>query len=101
MADVEIDLADAIDALRTSLEEAAERGKGRAVRFKVCDAKLTVQTVIRREHEGSGRIRWLLVEAGAGATTSSDVTQTLVITLSPLGDDGALAVAGAQGAPGN
>jgi hypothetical protein len=53
------------------------------VRFRATEVTLTVETVARRDKDGSGKIRWWLVEAGAGVTSGSERTQTLVLTLTP------------------
>jgi hypothetical protein len=45
---------------------------------------LTVETVARLDKDGSGKIRWWLVEAGAGVKSGSERTQTLSLTLTPL-----------------
>ena len=60
----------------------------RRIRFRVIDVTLTVQVVARREKEGSGKLRWWLIEAGAQASSGRETTQTLVLTLHPGVHDG-------------
>ncbi len=79
-----VGLAAALDALREELESAWQAGRGRRVRFRASEVTLTVETVARLDKDGSGKIRWWLVEAGAGVKSGSERTQTLVLTLTPL-----------------
>jgi hypothetical protein len=100
-----VDLASALEALRGQLETAWVAGQGRRVRFRVSDVTMTVEAVAGRERDGSGKVRWWLIEAGAGAKRSSQTTQTLVLTLTPslhddAGGSGPLDVHGEQPTPG-
>jgi Trypsin-co-occurring domain 2 len=100
-----VDLSSALEALRAELEDAWAAGQGQRVRFRVSEVTLTVQAVARREKEGGGKLRWWVVEAGGQAKTSSDVTQALVLALTPnLYDDAGrarpLEVGGEQSSPG-
>jgi len=66
---------------------------------------LAVQTVARLDKEGSGKIRWYVVEAGGGVKAGTERTQTLVLTPTPqLYDEHGravpLEVAGRQAVPG-
>ena len=76
-------LSGALEGLREELESAWNKGAGKAIRFRVSEVTLTLQAVARRDVEGSGKIRWWLIEAGGGVTAGSETTQTLVLTLSP------------------
>lgn len=98
-------LSAALEGLREELASAWEQGAGKAVRFRVSGVTLTLETVARRETEGSGKIRWWLVEAGGGVTAGSQTTQTLVLTLTPglydvHGNARPLDVEGEQSQPG-
>jgi hypothetical protein len=100
-----VGLAAAVEGLRDELEEAWRASQGRPVRFRASEVTLTVQTVARLEKDGSGKIRWWLVEAGGGAKSASESTQTLMLTLTPMlydeaGGSGPLDVAGDQAQPG-
>lgn len=88
-ADSRLGLSAALEGLREELEEAWRSSQGRPVRFRATDVTLTVETVLTRDTEGSGRIRWWLIEAGGAAKTGEQTTQTLVLTLTPgvYGDD--------------
>jgi Trypsin-co-occurring domain 2 len=98
-------LSSALDGLREELESAWEKGAGRTVRFRVSGVTLTLEAVARREVKGNGKIRWWLVEAGAGVSAGKESTQTLVLTLTPglydaQGNPRPLDVAGEQPKPG-
>jgi hypothetical protein len=100
-----VGLASALEALREELESAWSAGQGRRVRFRASEATLTVETVARRDRDGSGKIRWWLVEAGAAVKSGQERTQTLTLTLTPLMYDEAgrsvpLDVDAAQPVPG-
>lgn len=99
-----VQLATALESLREELEAAYEHGRNRRIRFRIDEVTLTVQVVARREKEGSGKLRWWLVEAGGQVSSGSERTQTLVVTLQPGVYDGdaepsPLAVQGKESAP--
>jgi Trypsin-co-occurring domain 2 len=79
----EVPLSEALEALRDGLEDAWKRGQGRQVRFAVSEVTLTLETVVNKEKEGSAGIRWYVVQAGGAARSSTESTQTLVLTLTP------------------
>ena len=98
-------LSAALEGLREELEVAWVQGAGRALRFRVSNVTLTLEAVARREAEGSGKIRWWLIEAGGGVTAGKETTQMLVLTLTPgvydaQGNLKPLDVAGDQPQPG-
>ena len=76
-------LSTALEGLREELESAWVEGEGKPLRFRVSNVTLTLEAVARRETDGSGRIRWWLIEAGGGVTAGTETTQTLVLTLTP------------------
>jgi hypothetical protein len=83
VAGAEVSVAEAIERLREELESALAAGRGRAVQFGVGEVTLTLNVVAERSRDASAKIRWWLVEAGGGVGSSSQVTQTLVLTLRP------------------
>ena len=98
-------LSAALEGLREDLESAWEKGAGKAIRFRVSEVTLTLEAVARRDVEGSGKIRWWLIEAGGGVTAGRETTQTLVLKLTPglydvQGNRSPLDVAGDQPEPG-
>lgn len=98
-------LSSALEGLREELESAWAESAGKTVRFRVSEVTLTLNAVARRDVEGSGKIRWWLIEAGGGVTAGTETTQTLVLTLTPglydtQGNLGPLDVSGEQRQPG-
>jgi hypothetical protein len=98
-------LSGAVEALREELESAWKKGAGKEIRFRISEVTLTLQAVARRDVEGSGKIRWWLIEAGGGVTAGTETTQTLVLTLTPgrydpQGNQLPLDIAGDQAQPG-
>jgi Trypsin-co-occurring domain 2 len=98
-------LSAALDGLRDELETAWADSQGKSIRFRVKDVTLTLQAVARREKEAGGKVRWWVIEGGAGGRAASETTQTLVLTLTPgtYNEDGSpepLDVAGVQQEPG-
>ena len=83
----EVGLATALEALRDELESAWSASQGRKVRFRASTVTLTVETVARLDKDGSGKIRWWLVEAGGAVKSGRERTQTLTLTLTPMLDD--------------
>jgi hypothetical protein len=101
-----LDLASALEGLRTELETALHESKDQLVRFRAESITLTVQAVAKREAKGGAKIRWWLVEAGGEASRSTETLQTLVLTLTPGVHDpsgvlGPLEVSGKQLKPGD
>jgi hypothetical protein len=76
-------LSAALEGLRDELEEAWRLSERRRVRFRATDVTLTIETVLTKDTDGSGRIRWWLVEAGGGVKRGEQTTQTLVLKLTP------------------
>jgi hypothetical protein len=101
-----VGLAAALDALREELASAWSASQDKRVRFRASAVTMTVQTVARLDKDGSGKIRWWLVEAGGGVKSGSERAQTLTLTLTPqLYDDAGkpvpLDVDATQMAPGS
>ena len=100
-----IGLSAALEGLREELKSAWEVSAGMAIRFRVSEVTLTLEAVARRDVQGSGKIRWWLIEAG-DVKAGKETTQTLVLKLTPdlydaEGEPRPLDVAGDQPAPGN
>jgi Trypsin-co-occurring domain 2 len=100
-----VGLASALEVLRSELEAAWDAGQGKRVRFRVSQLTVTMQAVAGREREAGGKLRWYVLEAGAGAKSSAEATQTLELTLAPglydeHGNPQPLDVYGVQPQPG-
>jgi hypothetical protein len=103
--DEELGLAKALEALRSELESAWQAGQNHAVRFQASEITLTLSAVARLDKDGSGKIRWYLIEAGGGVKSGRERSQTLTLTLSPVrvdaqGRTSPLEIAGRQSEPG-
>jgi Trypsin-co-occurring domain 2 len=81
--DRSVDLGEALEALREVLADSWEGSRDEAIRFRVSEIKLTVQSVVGREGSFGAKLRWWLLEAGAEGKTTSQSVQTLVLTLQP------------------
>ena len=78
--DAVVGLADAIDALRKELVDAAARGKDQVMRFSLEPIELTVQVAVTRD--ANGTIGWKILEVGG--SYEKVTTQTLTLKLAPL-----------------
>ncbi|MGV9314966.1 trypco2 family protein [Streptomyces sp. NPDC003691] len=78
-----IDLADAVDAVRTQLLTAAGRGEGSALQFQVGDIELEFTVELRRDTTAGGRVKAWVVDAGADHTRGSTSTHRVALTLKP------------------
>lgn len=83
-----VGLAEAIEALREQLMDAADRGRDQPMQFRTEPVELTVQAAVTKE--ANGKIGWAVLGLGGGY--ESAVTQTLTLRLTPLWrvDDGTL-----------
>lgn len=85
---MEIELADAVTALRDELLTAATRGAGQEIAFTVGPIELEFTVELRKDTTAKAGFKaWVLsgdVEAGAGRTTTHRVT----LTLTPKRPDG-------------
>lgn len=75
-----VGLAEAIEALRAELMQAAMVGEHEQMRFAVEPIELTVQVAVTKD--ANGKVGWQILEAGAGH--QHVVTQTLTVRLVPL-----------------
>jgi hypothetical protein len=100
-----IGLAAALEGLREDLEVAWAGGADRPVRFLVSEVTLTLSAEARREADGSGKVRWWVLEGGGGVRRGTENSQTLVLKVTPgfydeHGRIGPLEVAADQAQPG-
>ena len=76
-------MSEAIEVLRSELEAAYLSGSGRAVRFAVPEAVVTLSMVATREIGAEAKVQWWVVEGGGSASWTREQTQTLQLTLRP------------------
>ncbi|MEU3461714.1 trypco2 family protein [Streptomyces sp. NPDC006733] len=79
----DIELADAVEAVREGLATAAARGSGKNVRFEVGDIHMEFSVEIRRDVTGKAGVKAWVVDAGAETTRSRGRTHTVSFTLKP------------------
>lgn len=77
----DIELAEAVEAVRRQLAAAAERAAGERFQFEVGTVELEFSVELRREVKTGGRVKaWVLsaeAEAGAGRSRTHRVTVSL------------------------
>ncbi|MEO3972254.1 trypco2 family protein [Streptomyces sp. CAU 1734] len=79
----DIELADAIEAVRDQLIEAAGRATGRPVLFEVGDIEMEFTVELRRETSGGAKFKAWVLEGGADHTRAAGRTHRVAFTLSP------------------
>lgn len=79
-----VELAAAIEALRSALVRAWMNGENSRVRFKLEPVELTVQVGVTRTGKGSAGIRWHVLSLGGERAREVENTQTLKLQLTPV-----------------
>ncbi|WKX71816.1 trypco2 family protein [Streptomyces sp. XD-27] len=79
--DEHIELADAVQAVRDELLEAAARAVGADVVFEVGDIGMEFTVELRKETKGGGRVKAWVVDAGADHTRSETRAHKVSFTL--------------------
>lgn len=98
----EIGLADVIRALRGELELAISEGEGERVQFTAKSVELEFQVGVTRSTEGSGGVRFWVLELGGGKSYGSEAIQRVALSLKPTlesGDDVKIAAEADEGPP--
>jgi hypothetical protein len=82
------ELADAVSAIRSQLEDAMERGQGEKVRFRTGPVEMEFAVDVRKDAEARAKVMVLPwgAEAKGGYTAGS--TSRVRITLQPVDDTG-------------
>ncbi|MFF5721503.1 trypco2 family protein [Streptomyces buecherae] len=93
---MEIELADAVAAVRDSLVEAARRGEGQDVTFDVGPIEMEFLVEVRREARASGGLRAWVVTADTEGSAARSRSHRVMVTLTPRRGDGPVRVV-AQG----
>ncbi len=78
-----IELSDVIRELRGQLEKAAADGAGAAIQFEVGEVELEVSVALEKERQGSGAVRFWVLELGGSGKEGHVDTQRVKITLQP------------------
>jgi hypothetical protein len=83
-----IPLANAIGDLRAELLNALEEGRGKQLQFRLQPIELQLQIAVTRDAEGSGGVKFWVIELGGKGSYENAFTHTLKLTLEPVGRDG-------------
>ncbi|RRS01235.1 trypco2 family protein [Glycomyces terrestris] len=78
-----LDLADAIEVLRSQLAEAQRRGQDSQLQFVLGEITAEFEIELVRAKSGGGALRFSVVEADARGERSSRSTQRLTLRLNP------------------
>ncbi|MEV5507552.1 trypco2 family protein [Streptomyces orinoci] len=79
----DIELAEAVQAIRTGLTSAATAGEGQDLAFDVGEITMEFTVEMRKDVRGSGRVRAWVVNAGAEGSRGSTHTHKVTFTLLP------------------
>ncbi|MEV4439819.1 trypco2 family protein [Streptomyces sp. NPDC049577] len=79
----DIELADAVQAVRDGLMNAATAGAGQDLTFDVGEISMEFTVEIRRDVKGTGGVKAWIVEAGAEGSRGSTRTHKVAFTLTP------------------
>jgi hypothetical protein len=85
---LEIELADAVAAVRDELLKAQTRGAGQAIVFEVGPVEMEFEVELRADANAGGKFRVWAVSAEAGASVSRGRTHRVAFTLTPKRADG-------------
>ncbi|MEU3960264.1 trypco2 family protein [Streptomyces buecherae] len=77
----EIGLARAIRGLRAELAEAMADGEDEAIRFRIESISLDLQVAVENAREGHAGLRFWVVSADGGASSSTVTTHSLSLQL--------------------
>jgi Trypsin-co-occurring domain 2 len=94
-----IGLREAVSALRAELSDSIVASVDEQLRFEVGEMELQFEVEVERVAEGSGGIRFWVVEVGAKASKASTVTHTVTIPLKPVTKDREPVLTGSAEAP--
>ncbi|MEU8484852.1 trypco2 family protein [Streptomyces sp. NPDC048641] len=83
-----LDLADAIEVLRTQLSEAQRRGQGSELRFVLGEITAEFEIELVRRRDGGGALRFGVVEANGRQERSTRSAQRVTLRLNPERRDG-------------
>ncbi|MGH3721064.1 MAG: trypco2 family protein [Pseudonocardiaceae bacterium] len=78
-----VELAQVIGQLRRELSAAMRDGEGEDLRFELGPVELELTVAVSREAGPNAKVRFWVIELGADATTSSQATQRITLTLDP------------------
>jgi hypothetical protein len=77
----EIELSDAIAAVRAELAVAVEQGVDAAFQFPVNEVQLEFHVAVTKTGEGRAGVRFYVVELGGAGSYAQEEIQTVTVTL--------------------
>ncbi|MFF0298373.1 trypco2 family protein [Kitasatospora sp. NPDC004615] len=83
----DIELADAIEAIRLELLDASERGRGQAIQFEVGPVTLDFTVELKRDARAKAGIKAWVLSADTEAGVASTRTHKVSVTLTPKDAD--------------
>ncbi|MFJ1748929.1 trypco2 family protein [Streptomyces sp. NPDC088116] len=85
-----MELTEMIRELRAQLTAASAEGASEPLQFELGPIEVEVNVAVSKEMGGSGRVRFMVVEAGSDGKYARSETQRITITLQPTtrGPDG-------------
>ncbi|UGQ60515.1 hypothetical protein LSF60_23555 (plasmid) [Rhodococcus pyridinivorans] len=78
-----IELASVIRALRAELQTAMEEGEDSGIRFQAGPIELELSVEIQNSAEAKAGVKFWVVEAGGGGSSSNTRAQRVTVTLTP------------------
>jgi Trypsin-co-occurring domain 2 len=78
-----VELASVVRQLRAELNEALTDAEGERLRFELGPVELSLMVTVGREGTPGAKVRFWVVEAGAGARVSREAVQQIKLVLSP------------------
>jgi hypothetical protein len=94
---VDIQLADAVAALRDELLEAVGRGRGQELAFRVGPVELEFTVELRVDAKGKGGFKAWVVSGDGEAGVARGRTHRVMVTLVPKGRNGDVTVGAVRG----
>ena len=82
-----VPLSEAIESLRSELDQALTAGEGKRVHFAIPEVTLVLTVGMTTEALGKAGVHWWVIDAGGSASYSKEQTQTLTLTLRPQRDN--------------
>jgi Trypsin-co-occurring domain 2 len=95
----EIQLKEAIAALREELTESILASQSESLRFAVGEITLEFEIEIEKSMDGKGGIKFWVVELGGGGASKDKATHKVTIPLKPIRNDGKPVLTGSDRIP--
>jgi Trypsin-co-occurring domain 2 len=87
LGDTLIDLVDVIRDLRTQIGQAQRAAGGEDLQFELGPVELEMSVAVAAEVSGQAKVRFYVLEMGAGGKESEVATQRIKFTLTPRNSD--------------